>query len=159
MRILVISDAHGNDALLKKVIEREKECKTIFYLGDGATGAKILSLDYKDKEFIILKGNNDIGEYPEEIIKEIAGVKILATHGHRYFVKYSYDKLYFAALKNDVKLVLFGHTHKKESIYNNGVYLVNPGSLRSPYMYFDYTYAVIDIIDGKIMPIIKKIEN
>ena len=35
MRILLLSDSHGHARRLRRVLERERECSLVFFLGDG----------------------------------------------------------------------------------------------------------------------------
>ena len=35
MKILVVSDSHGDEASLSNVLCKEKDCKIVFHLGDG----------------------------------------------------------------------------------------------------------------------------
>ena len=50
-------------------------------------------------------------------------------------------------------ITLFGHTHIPVTVYEEGVWLVNPGSVSAPRQ-GKPTYAVIDIEQNGIMPII-----
>ena len=60
------------------------------------------------------------------------------------------------AKKNGYDIVLYGHTHVSKILYENGVYVVNPGSC-SCGRDFHESYAVIDIEKNGIMPIIVKL--
>ena len=53
-------------------------------------------------------------------------------------------------------IALCGHTHIPDILYENGIYLVNPGSCSKPRS-SKPTYAVIDITDKGIMPVIVEI--
>ena len=151
MRILVLSDAHGNINNIKRAIEREETATKVFYLGDGANDMLRLKEAYPKKEFIVVKGNNDIGSIPEIYLGFVSGIKTIALHGHRQYVKYNLDRLYFLALENEAKIVLYGHTHTPDTTYQNGVYFLNPGALYG----ISPTYMVIDFEKNGIMPIIK----
>lgn len=153
MRILVLSDAHGNINYIKRAIENEPTANKVFYLGDGSSDALRLKENYPDKEFIIIKGNNDVGAFLEAYTGFVKGVKTLAVHGHRQYVKYNLDRLYFMALENEAKLVLYGHTHTADTTYQNGIYFLNPGALSG----IKPTYMVIDFEKSGIMPIIKQL--
>ena len=154
MRILVLSDAHGNINAIKRAIENEPSATKIFYLGDGSAEMLTLSKSYPQKDFIIVKGNNDVGAIPEIFTGHIGGVKTIATHGHRQYVKYNLDRLYFLALENEAKIVLYGHTHNPDITYSNGIYFLNPGCLFG----INKSYMVIDFEKNGIMPIIKELK-
>lgn len=154
MRILVLSDAHGNINYIKRAIESESEAQKIFYLGDGANDLLRLKENYPNKEFIILKGNNDVGGFLEVYSGFLNGHKIIAVHGHKQYVKYNLDRLYFLALENEAKIVLYGHTHNPDITYQNGIYFLNPGALLG----IRPTYMVMDFEKSGVMPIIKEIK-
>ena len=153
MRILVLSDAHGNINYIKRAIDNEPTANKIFYLGDGSSDLLRLKDNYPNKDFIIIKGNNDIGAFLEAYSGFVNGVKILAVHGHRQYVKYNLDRLYFMALENEAKIVLYGHTHNPDTTFQNGIYFLNPGALSG----VKPTYMVIDFEKSGIMPIIKQL--
>lgn len=154
MRILVLSDAHENINYIKKAIECETTAKKVFYLGDGASDILRLKENYPDKEFVILKGNNDVGAFLEIYSGFLNGLKTIALHGHKQYVKYNLDRLYFLALENEAKIVLYGHTHNPDITFNNGIYFLNPGALFG----IKPTYMVIDFEKSGIMPIIKALK-
>jgi len=139
---------------IKRAIENEPSSKKIFYLGDGSNDVLRLKENYPDKEFIIIKGNNDIGAIPEIFCGFLNGLKTIAVHGHKQYVKYNLDRLYFLALENEAKIVLYGHTHTPDTTYNNGVYFLNPGALSG----LNPTYMVIDFEKSGIMPVIKQLK-
>ena len=60
------------------------------------------------------------------------------------------------AKENNCDIALFGHTHIPKTVYEDGIHLVNPGSC-SRAREGGPTYAVIDITDKGIMPIIIEI--
>lgn len=151
MRILVLSDAHGNINYIKKAIENEPSATKIFYLGDGAADCMRIKENYPTKEFIIVKGNNDVGGFSEVFAGHINGLKTIAVHGHKQYVKYNLDRLYFLALENEARLVFYGHTHNADITYNNGIYFLNPGALCG----INPSYMVVDFEKNGVMPIIK----
>ena len=51
-------------------------------------------------------------------------------------------------------ILFFTGTHKADILYEDGVYYVNPGSLSTP-REKGPSYAVIDITENGVMPIIK----
>ena len=62
-------------------------------------------------------------------------------------MKYDLNTLYFAAQEADAKIVLFGHTHTPYNEYVNGIYILNPGSIKGYYG----TYGTIDISKSGIV--------
>jgi len=133
MKIVVVSDTHGNN---KEVIEKISEMERpdlLFHLGDYIEdGIKICTALGIDT--IMVKGNGDRGNriYNEDELIEISGRKIFLTHGHRYDVRYGITNLYYKALELNVDMVLFGHTHVPINIEENGIIFMNPGSPSIP---------------------------
>lgn len=157
MRILVMSDCHGMTRNAEKALDAHPEAKTVFYLGDGAYEIDELKSFYPDRNFHIVSGNCDIGSRFIGIGEAVIGkIKILYTHGHRYNVKYGTQMLLEVAQDVGASLALYGHTHISKIEYVNGIYLVNPGAL-SHSREGSESYAVIDITDSGIMPLILKI--
>ncbi len=154
MRILVISDSHGKSYEIEKVIEAQPEAKHIFFLGDCVRDIEDLSFCYADRNFHIVEGNCDgYTMYKSCDAENICGKRILYTHGHTYSVKSGKTRLIEWAKAQNADIVLYGHTHVAEGEYIDGVYFVNPGSLCSGRCGFT-SYAVVDITDSGIMPII-----
>ena len=154
MRIVVISDSHGRTNVIDKILFNQKETKHVFFLGDNVRDIEDFEFLYPDKSFYVVAGNCDYGLFsPTTGIKEIEGVKIFYTHGPTFSVKSTTEHLLKTAKQNECKIALYGHTHIADTVYEDGVYLVNPGSVSHPRS-GSPSYAVIDIEKGGIMPII-----
>ena len=61
MRILVISDSHGNTRNIERAVESQPEANIIIHLGDGADDIVDLEFVYRDKQFYQVAGNCDWG--------------------------------------------------------------------------------------------------
>ena len=135
MKILVVSDSHGAVDVLEKVIESHIHgVRHVFHLGDGCGDIGILAHRYPDVSFHVVSGNCDEfssneTSYPDKLIVSVGGKKILATHGHKYHVKMSYDRICYAALEAGVDICLFGHTHNQTSFEYERIYFLNPGAI------------------------------
>ena len=152
MKILVLSDSHGNTLALKKVIKRHTDIKHIFFLGDFSADIEMIRDDFKDKIFNTVKGNCDFSSSQKsKDITTIENTRIFYCHGHNYGVKYTTEDILAAAKENNCTLALFGHTHKAVISYRDSVYLVNPGSVSFSREGAN-SYAVIDITPKGIMP-------
>ncbi|HHV51404.1 MAG TPA: metallophosphoesterase [Clostridiales bacterium] len=145
MRVLVVSDTHGNAYALRRVIESQPDAKIIFHLGDGIRDVDKISDEFPNREFFVVSGNCDFAAFcPETDMKIIENRKIFYTHGHRYNVKSGLYRIACAARERGADIVLFGHTHQPLCEYDGGLYLFNPGSLGSTnpsYGYIDFTPA------------------
>lgn len=157
MRILVVSDSHKRSDILEKILYSQPEAKVVFFLGDCANDIEDMEYIFPDKKFYILSGNCDYNSlYPSTAVATVCGKKILYTHGHTLSVKYGTERLLEVAKQNGCQIALYGHTHVSNIVYEDGIYLVNPGSC-SKGRDFHESYAVIDIESNGIMPVIVRI--
>ncbi len=150
MRVLVLSDSHGDVYKLRRAIDSQPTARLIAFLGDGE-----YDIDSVECRVPVIKvrGNCDFGSsLPLNFTDEVCGKKIYCTHGFRENVKYTTENLISAAKSHGAHIALYGHTHVPVTSYEDGLYLVNPGSVR------EGSFAVIDITDSGIMPIIMKIK-
>lgn len=153
MRILVISDSHGDSYSIQQAVHEQPTAKILFYLGDGEYDLKLLEESNHNTYIHKVKGNCDFAStLPTYIIDEVEGVRIYATHGYVEQVKYGKDLLRQYAADNKAAIALYGHTHVADTTYSDGIWLVNPGSIRMG------EYAVVDITPKGIMPILMKLK-
>ncbi len=152
MRILVMSDCHGNRRALETALDRHADIKQVFYLGDGVDAVDNIKLFYPDKTFHIVSGNCDWNSmYPSYGEAVVEGVRIVYAHGHRHGAKYGTERLFEVAANVGAKIVLYGHTHARRQEYRDGIYCVNPGALHGAREGRE-GYAIIDIASAGIMP-------
>ena len=157
MRILVLSDSHGRTSAIEEAIEAQPTAKHIFFLGDCTQDIEDLTYIYPDRSFHIVAGNCDGYSFYKSIdFTLLGGKKIIFTHGHTLSVKSGLERIKTFGENEKADIILFGHTHTAITDYDNGRYFVNPGSLSHGSTGFR-SYAVIDIEDSGIMPIIVKI--
>lgn len=157
MRIVVISDSHKRSHIIDKILSAQPEARHIFFLGDVLEDIEDYPLLYPEKTFHTVSGNCDYFSNVSSVgTVTLEGKKILYTHGHNFYVKGGVGPLINAARQNTCDIVLYGHTHVPQILYENGLYVVNPGSCAQS-RNGPPTYAVIDITDKGIMPIIIEI--
>lgn len=157
MRIIVISDSHRNTGVIDKILRSQPEAHHVFFLGDNIADIEDFEYLYPEKSFYSVCGNCDyFSTSPSVGIERLKDIKILYTHGHTLGVKYGIERLREAALQSGCKIALYGHTHISKILYDEGLYIVNPGSCSSP-REGRASYAVIDITEKGIMPIIIEI--
>lgn len=158
MRIIVISDSHKNTRSIEKILDAQPDAKYVFFLGDNASDIEDFEFLYPDKRFFAVSGNCDyFSTLPTIGVEIVGGVKILYTHGHTLGVKYGTERLTEAARNSGCKLALYGHTHVSKILYDDGLFVVNPGSCSSP-REGRPSYAVVDITEKGIMPIIVEVK-
>lgn len=157
MRVVVISDSHGCGSIVDRIIRREKDAEVIIFLGDVTSDIEDFTYEYTDKKFYIVSGNCDrFSQYPYSSVVEIGGVKVFATHGHTLGVKGGLGGLIQAARQSECQIALYGHTHIPNIKYDDGLYIVNPGSCARS-RDGGNSYAVIDIRENGVLASIVRI--
>ena len=153
MKVMCISDIHGNIECLKKAIEkyREEDCEKLIILGDfssyyySSTDFEIAEiLNNMAGSIIAVEGNCDnssIGElfhftlgYIKRI--DINGRKVTLTHGHIY------DR--YNLPENCGDIFISGHTHVGTIEKVEDRYILNPGSISRPRGGTNKSYIIID---------------
>jgi putative phosphoesterase len=144
MRVLVISDTHGNTDRAFAAFSQSQLIDMIIHLGDGCADAELLR-DALDVPVINVAGNCDHGSnVPREYIWECEGRRFLLTHGDAYQVKSGLARLRQRAGDVRADAVLFGHTHQAVSEDAAGLLLINPGTLSNASHYRSYAVLVIE---------------
>ena len=132
MKILIVSDTHGRDENLKKVVEMTKPFDCLIHLGD-VEGSENYIRRMVPCPVRIVSGNNDFfSDLPREIEFEIGAYKVLMTHGHYYYVSLNTEELRRQARTRGKDIVMFGHTHKPYLDIQEDLTVLNPGSLSYP---------------------------
>ncbi len=143
MKILVISDSHGNVGPILTAIDREKP-DVLLHLGDGVDDLR--SVNFSGQIYAV-RGNNDFKTKLKTVGKVSYGKTIiLYLHGHEYDVSNNYAKLVNFATQQGADIVLFGHTHKPDYFERNGIIFANPGAIKDRET---ATYLTIDLEEGK----------
>ena len=157
MRMVVISDSHGHGSVVDRIIRKEKDANAVVFLGDVTSDIEDFTYEYTDKKFYIVSGNCDFfSNYPYSAVEKIGGVNVYMTHGHTSGVKGGLGNLIATAKNLDCKIALYGHTHVSNIKYEDGLYIVNPGSCARS-RDGGNSYAVIDIRENGILPSIIRI--
>lgn len=154
MKILVISDTHGDINRAEEAVRINPDIDLIIHLGDYFRDAQKLSDIFPDIPIEYIYGNSDfmIEDVPAEKLLVLCGKRIFLTHGHRYSVKWDYNKLYKKAEEMKADVLLFGHTHIPDLIQRDRYYVINPGSTSDPRDDSNESYAIIEINGEKIEP-------
>lgn len=128
VRLAVFSDTHGIIAPACTAI-RAYGPDMVIHLGDYVRDALSLQEVFPALDIRYVRGNCDVGmKATEDLLLELEGVKIFATHGHAYSVKWQLDTLGNKAYFEGARLCLFGHTHQKLYLRYQSLELLNPGS-------------------------------
>lgn len=142
MKLIVFSDNHRNEEIVKDIIHNNPNCDRYISLGDSEMSEEALT----SLGVFGVRGNYPFEpKYPYELIFEFEGVKTLLTHGHKYNVKSGLYSLFSYAKTNNCKLVLYGHTHQFKIDEIDNIIMVNPGSANYPKGFQDPTFAKIEL--------------
>lgn len=141
MRIVVLSDTHGEYSCIDQVRQHVGKVDAVFHCGDSELDAHHESLT----NAFVVSGNCDWdSSFPNEVITEVAGTRIFMTHGHLFQVKSTMMPLSYRAQELAAEVVLFGHSHLLGAELVNQTLFVNPGSLSLPRGRKEKSYAIIE---------------
>lgn len=130
MKLLVVSDSHGDTRALYRTVEREKDADAVLFLGDGIRDVEALREERPSLRLYAVRGNCDFAAFdPIDGLAAFGGVLFYYTHGHRYSVKSGTQALAEAAAARGAQAALYGHTHQPALCEAQGVTLFNPGAL------------------------------
>ncbi len=152
MRIVVVSDTHRDFWSFREIVEKHKrEAECFIHLGDGMQELMDIRELYPDVRIYSVRGNCDFGSRDKETeILNTEQAKIFFTHGHHYHVKYGLYDLKEAARQNGAQIALYGHTHEAKAEYDDGLYILNPGSPSHPRA-GKGSYGIIDLTQAGIV--------
>jgi len=171
MKVLVISDSHGNSAPIRMLLDRYKdEVQTVVHLGNYDFELIKFQPEYPSLNFVVVAGNGDYGlNSPKEQILTIGDFvtrRVLLLHGHNHNVNNNINRLMYYALEKEVDACLFGHTHipylcvhepvffggETERLVESGAtqkprscLIMNPGSVSQPRGGSNAGYGILTI--------------
>lgn len=150
MKILVLSDSHGEKFVLERIIKKERDVDMIIHLGDGLDEFEDIMLNSKITNYSVA-GNCDFETTaPYTRIINAAGKRIFIAHGHTFDVKENHSEIIQAAKSKNADICLFGHTHMNDATICNGLLMINPGAVS-----YNYNWAVIEIINDELTVILE----
>lgn len=140
MKVVVVSDSHGNVDVLQDIVLREQDATIFLHCGDSQVPEAYLS------PFVAVKGNCDFFmDYPPYRIVNTPYGKIYVEHGNRLF------PMGVGTLKElGCKIYLQGHTHVKKLVQEDGIYFANPGSITKPRDGDVGSYLVLELTKEKV---------
>lgn len=129
MKIIVISDSHGNTAMVKDIISTNSTAEVVIFCGDGCSDIEEIRYLFPTKMIISVRGNCDwYCNSPDSTEITLCGKKIFITHGQLYGVKEYYSPLIAHGHNINADIVLFGHTHIQYASVDDSMLVMNPGS-------------------------------
>ncbi len=146
MKVVILSDTHGNQTLALSIVEANGDADHIVHLGDETDDACFLE-DVTGRTVVKIGGNCDCtARYPREVTLDLEGRSILITHGDLYNVKAGKERLKKRAHEVKADIVLYGHTHLASIEEIDGILFVNPGCLKKGCE--EPSYAVLTLENG-----------
>ena len=171
----VVTDSHVPERM-KTIPEsalmsfHQHNVTAILHAGDICNSRALLQLE-KVAPVIAVRGNRDIWSssgrsLPLSVVVEFGGIIIGLTHGHGGLWQYFFEKVlyytvgfsysrYFQRLhrefSEDVRVIVFGHTHRMVNKWVDNRLLFNPGSLGPEYYGCNgSSVGILRISDGRI---------
>ena len=141
MKILVVSDSHGDTASFESAVKKHRSADVIVFCGDGHRDLAAIRNLHRDKAYAAVAGNCDwYCDLPLVQELELCSKKIIVTHGHNFGVKDGYSRITAFGHSNNADILLFGHTHKQFCTVDGKMLILNPGSIG-----YRGNYSIIEI--------------
>ncbi|MDO5133676.1 MAG: metallophosphoesterase, partial [Eubacteriales bacterium] len=156
MKILILSDSHGNHEDIRRAIGREAPIDMLIHAGDVEGDLEQVLGVRREYEIRVVAGNMDWMPGLEQELCFPLGKhhRVFLTHGHRYGVYSGLVKLRERARRKKADLVIFGHTHKPEYERQGGITMINPGSISKPRQEgWKKTYVVMTVQEDGTMDV------
>lgn len=147
MKYLVVSDNHGDHEIVDMIAKAHPHLDGYIHCGDSESQPE----DPHYAAYHMVAGNCDwLPTLPNELILD-GGIYV--THGHMVGVKMDRRLLAQTALENGCRYAFYGHTHVRAAEVVNGVYCINPGSIRLPRRPYEAekSYAIVTIEEAKVL--------
>lgn len=137
----LISDTHG---LLRKEVEYNlSNCNLIVHAGDIGKYEVIEKLkNICDVEFIRGNCDKDKNIAKEDKIIELSNIKIYLVH--------DISKINIDLKKENIDIVIYGHTHKSNIYENEGILYINPGSIGPRRFKLPISMAKLNILNNEL---------
>lgn len=132
-KILIVSDSHGSDRYLRKAIENMGgHIDLMIHLGDSEVNPEQISR-LVSCPVEMVRGNSDgISKLPMSKLIDIGEHRALLTHGHQYGGRFGIPRMRETAKENGADIVMFGHIHEPVVEQEDGITVLNPGSISRP---------------------------
>lgn len=145
--IIVASDTHGRGDLLGELEKAYPRADLHLHCGD------LESYPRQYPRWTFVRGNNDYyadsGDMPDVRVISIGGHRIMMCHSHTFgYYRSRTKQMVETAKHNRCDILLYGHTHVSDVHEEDGVLMINPGSLRLPRDGKSPSYARIVIDDN-----------
>lgn len=132
MKILIVSDTHGHERNLERVLEKTGPVDYFIHLGDVEGHEDYIKVLAGCPVYMVAGNNDFFSDLPREDEFWIGKYHVLITHGHYYGVSLGTSGLKEEALSRKADIVMYGHTHRPEIDIDGQITVLNPGSLSYP---------------------------
>ncbi len=161
MKILIVSDTHGNLKNFNEILKQESPVDMIMHLGDICRDEEeIRELAGDTCTVAMVRGNCDyFSREPDTRDFSIGNHKIHMEHGH--YLPDSLNSIAYKAEELGADFVFFGHTHRPLITKVGDITIANPGSISKPRQSDGCpTYMIMEIdAQGEVHLSLKKIED
>lgn len=146
MRVCIVSDTHRHRDELLGAVKASQPIDGILHAGDETSDVEWLR-DRVRLPIFAVAGNWDTSsaEFPLEQTIPDFGPRVLLIHGHTIRVKDTYEGLVRRAHAKQAKVAVYGHTHVAYLGMQDGILVVNPGSLAQPRGRREKSFATLEI--------------
>ncbi|MSS62774.1 metallophosphoesterase [Velocimicrobium porci] len=146
MKVLIVSDSHGKNTNLDRVLEQVSPIDMLIHLGD-LEGSEDYIEAVAEWPYELVSGNNDyFTDIEREKMITIGSYRVLLTHGHRQQVYCGTDMIKEWAKEKGADIVMFGHTHMPLIENDDDIIALNPGSISKPRQEGHIpTYMIMDL--------------
>lgn len=149
MKIVIVSDSHGDNGVLQNIYLREYDADSFLHAGD------IVAPSESIVPFAGVRGNCDgpfRNDYPSfRVIQTPFG--LLQIQHYPLFGASSYQEL----KDKGIRIFIHGHTHVQEEKEENGVAVFCPGSVSFPRDAEKGTYLVLEVSSSSLKATFKTV--
>ena len=131
-RALIVSDTHGREENLERVLAEIGMPDALIHLGDSEGGEDTIPMLVTCPVYMVAGNCDFFSRLAKAQLVELGCHRILITHGHYHYVSVGIRDLAEEAKANGCDIAMFGHTHVAELVQEDGVTMLNPGSLTKP---------------------------
>ncbi|QOV20005.1 metallophosphoesterase [Blautia liquoris] len=132
MKILIVSDTHGQAENLLRVLDRQGPVDCLIHCGD-IEGQENYFRTLTDGPCYMVAGNSDWGtDLRRELEFSLDDYRVYLTHGNQFGVSLGTKQLRDEAKSRNMQFAMFGHTHRPLIEDADHLVLMNPGSLSYP---------------------------
>ncbi len=130
----MISDSHIPDraseipSRIRTFIEG-KSYDIVVHAGDFIDYKVIEYVRTLGREVYMVQGNMDYVNLPEKEVFEIFGIGIGVIHGDQVHPRGNIPNLSRIARELNVRILISGHTHAPNIVFDSGILHINPGSI------------------------------